>query len=79
MKGNGSIAREEDLFVFRTDTVQTRTVKSSAFQCLSAYSKGLIENPPEINTKVHFHFNGSDEGPQSTATDVKWLRRSTGF
>lgn len=55
--------REEDLFVFRTDTVQRRTVKSSAFQCPSAYSEGLIENIPEINTKVHFHFSGSDESP----------------
>lgn len=53
--------KEEDLFVFGTDTVHTRTVKSSAFQCPPAYSKGLTENPPKINTKVHFHFSGSED------------------
>lgn len=57
-----NIPREEDLFVFRTDRGQTRIWKSSVFQCPSAYSKGLIENPPQINTNVHFHFNGFDEG-----------------
>jgi len=71
MKGNGSIAREE-FFEFRTDTIQTRTAKSSAFHCPSAYSNSLIKKTPEINTKVHFHFDGSDEGPLSTATDLKW-------
>lgn len=62
VKGRGSTALQKRISVFRTDTAQ-RTVKSSAFQCPSAYFEGSIENTPEIYTKAHFHLSGSHAGP----------------
>lgn len=62
MKGRGSTALERRISLY-SELIQQRTVKSSAFQCPSAYFEGSIENTPEIYTKVHFHLSGSDAGP----------------
>lgn len=64
MKRYGSITLEnKDFFVFKAVLVHRQEQWTlSAFQYPSGYSKGLIQNPPQIKAEIHLNSNSSGEG-----------------